>query len=810
MKPIYIDITNIPELDHYTGISRVVTELIMRLLGDRLPLRLLSYSAPKSAYRIIDNERFLLAVKGLLDKRDSYTDEYLAVEEFEDGATFLDINSAWHTLPNRSWLLPALKSKQIRIFVQIYDLIPIRYPQYMVGQTLLRFMEYLTAHLTYADAVIVNTHAVEDDVRRLFGELHLPEKPILVMPLGADFTAPENQKTGESVDTELLQKLEGRKFLLTVGTVEPRKNHKVLIEAYEQKLAEMGYDVVIVGRVGWEMDALVSRIKSNPHYGRGLYLLSGVNDANLDALYARAYLVVFASYIEGYGLPTIESLIKGVPVLCSDIPVMREVGGAFADYFDPDDAKSLIAAVTNYSDEARYQAQRENIRTNYHPPQWSETARVMEEILQMPQSGARYPHKSVKQAVFLSARPAPLLATLPYLETFMPFLTELVVCCPEKMADFLHENYTGRFKLKTITDDELLNGEHLPADHSTRNFFLRCLAMQQDAIDDEFIMFDDDYRPLRPLTEEVFYRDGKYLGYYFADISEWKYHITSLFSYDFCHFRTLRFLRSHGYPTLQYSSHQPQLINKVWYREMLAKYPEISRKGYDEWSTYFNYCAVEHAAQYEPLPYVTLSWPPVGGENKGVFQSDYLFENFYEDNYAPGRLFAGMSRAFTDEEEILRENEKKCLISTRSKVFYQSSDTLRERYAADYEREYHEQPQIAVYFGSGEDVLPELGVPKTITLSRSKFNSLPLGIARASQTAANILPGMVELHLTDEDINILDRKVFWFEPQLEYTSLEFMLPKELPEEVPLFLRVAVSLRNRPERTEKVIPVTLVE
>ena len=229
MKPIYLDITNIPELDHYTGISRVVTELIMRLLGDRLPLRLLSYSAPKSAYRIIDNERFLLAVKGLLDKRESYTDEYLAVEDFEDGATFLDINSAWHTLPNRSWLLPKLKSKQIRILVQIYDLIPIRYPQYMVGQTLLRFMEYLTAHLTYADAVIVNTHAVEVDVMQLFAEMQLPEKPVLVMPLGADFTAPENQKTGESVDTELLQKLAGRKFLLTVGTVEPRKNHKVLI-----------------------------------------------------------------------------------------------------------------------------------------------------------------------------------------------------------------------------------------------------------------------------------------------------------------------------------------------------------------------------------------------------------------------------------------------------------------------------------------------------------------------------------------------------------------------------------------------------
>ena len=754
MKPIYIDITNIPELDHYTGISRVVTELIQRLLADRMPLCLLSYSVPKGAYRIVDNDRFLLGARGLLDKQACYTDEYLAISDFAEGATFLDINSAWHTLPNRSYLLPQLKNKQIRIFVQIYDLIPIRYPQYMAGQTLLRFMEYLTAHLTYADAVLVNTHAVEQDVRQLFSELALPEKPIHIIPLGADFTAPENQQKGnDAADAELLQRLSGRRYLLTVGTVEPRKNHKVLIDAYEKRLADMGYDLVIVGRVGWEMEGLVSRIKSNRHFGNGLYLLSGINDATLDA---------------------------------------------------------LIAAVTKYADAAVYSRERERIAKHYQPPQWADTAEAVKSLLDAKSEDAPYPHKPVKQVVFLSARPAPLLATLPFIEAFMPFITELVVCCPAQMADFLHEQYKGRLHLTTITDDALLAGRQLPPDHSTRNFFLRCLAMEQSAIDDEFIMCDDDYRPMHPLTEEVFYRDGKYIGYYFSDIAQWKFHITALFSYDFCHFRTLHFLRSHGYPTLQYSAHQPQLINKVWYRELLRQYPDIRVKGYDEWSTYFNYCAAVHADQYQPKPYVTLSWPPVGGENKGVTQPAYLFENYYAENYDAGRPFAGLSRAFTDPERVLRENRQKELAAIRAKVATETDKAFIDRYALEYEAQFGEMPQCAVYFGSEADAEPVLGVPCYIRLRRTGTNTIRMGISRAKRSAANILPALVELHITDADVNVLYRTTFDIGAQLCYTSLPFQLPEELPEDTPLFLRLAIKLGNRPQRTEQVIPIELAD
>lgn len=814
MKTVYIDITNIPKLKRYTGISRVVTEIVLRMISDNINVKLLSYDESHNAYNIISNEYFLLCAKGVVtDKSRCYTDNYLKIEDMEKEAVFFDMNSCWHTLPNRSWLLPRLKNKKIRIMVLIYDLIPIRYPQYMVGQTLMRFMEYLTAHLKYADDIVVNTEFVADDVKQLFRELNMREKPIHLVNLGADFSLADNEgnNVNETVDPEISKMIGNRKFLLTVGTVEPRKNHKVLIEAYEKKLAKMGIDVVIVGRIGWEMEPLLNRIQSNKNYNKGLYLLSGINDATLNYLYQKAFMVIFASYTEGYGLPTIESLINGVPVACSNIRVMREVGKDFCDYFDPDNSDELIQIVEKYhTDNSKYLALRDRLRTEYKPPVWDDTVSSLKKLIFSDSGAEHFEHKPIKQIVFLSARPAPILATLPHIETFMPFITELVVCCPDDMAEYMHTNYKGRLKLTTITDGELLAGNELPPDHSTRNFFLRCLAMQLEHLDDEFIMCDDDYRPLKPIDEEVFYKDGKYRGYYFADINTWHYNIPRLFSYDYCHFRTLKFLKNNGYPTLQYSSHQPQVINKKWYQELIKKYPDIIHKGYDEWSTYFNYCSAEHPEQYEAVPYVTLSWPNIGGENKGVNQSDYLFENFYEDNYMLGRPFHKFSKSFTNKNSILEDNEGKRLLSMKYRLEHEANNKLYNDFCTEYENEYKEYPQIAVHFSGEQGNIPELGCPCRYTLSTSLINKVRIGVSRAEKTSMNAGSATVEISIVDTEEKVYFSRTISISPRLIYTYMMFAIPSNLAElGIPLYMRVTATSSFPTARERCLVPLKLV-
>ncbi len=811
MKKIYIDVTNIPELEHYTGISRVLSEIVIRLVKADAGLVTLSYSPADHAYKVLDTKVLAGRMEGSIPEADCYTEELLVPDEFEHDSVFLEINSSWHTLPNRSCLLPKLKNLGIRIITFIYDIIPVRHPQYMAPHTLLKFMEFLTAHLIWSDDIVVNTEAVKADLLALFDELEMKRKPVHVIGLGADFTAGMKTSPDEQADEELLSRLKGRRFLLTVSTIEPRKNHKVIVEAYEKKIASLDTDIVFVGRVGWEMEELLERIQNNPNFDKGIYIFSGINDATLARLYSEAYMVLFPSYAEGYGLSTIEAMIAGVPVICSDFPVMREVGGRFCDYFPADDSDKLAELVESYvTSEEKYEKKKKLVTEEYVPPHWDKTVEdLMSLIMTDRVSGGSFEHKSIKQIVYLSARPAPLLATLPYVEEFMPFITELVVFCPDRMAEYMKENYRGRLKVTTVTDDELLDGAALPADHATRNFFLRCLAMRRDILDDEFIMTDDDYRPLGPVDETCFFRNGRYIGYYFSDLNTWRYRLASLFSYDYSMFRTLEFLKLNGFPTLQYSAHQPQVINRRWYCDMIDEFPQIKTLGYDEWSTYFNYIAVRHPEHYEPVPYISLSWPNIGGEDLGVRQSDYVFENFYKENYYGGGLFKKYAEGFTNTEYISDDSREKKEMAGRIEDDHLTGRKFRENVASEYEETEHMPSLFALYCHGDASVPPVLGVPSSYKLTSKYLNRVDIGISRDTRCAENIMQLELTVNITTDSGESVGSGRRIILPRVEYTYIGFRLKNRTypPEET---CTMTITARNTLSgvSTTKTIPVEI--
>ena len=197
-----------------------------------------------------------------------------------------------------------------------------------------------------------------------------------------------------------------------------------------------------------------------------------------------------------------------------------------------------------------------------------------------------------------------------------------------------------------------------------------------------------------------------------------------MFSYDYCHMRTLEFLKRNGYPTLQYSAHQPQVINKKWYCELIDEYPEITTLGYDEWSTYFNYCAVRHSESYEAVPFVTLSWPNIGGENYGFDQSDYIFENFYKENYYGRGLFAKFKERFTTAEEVISENEEKKSLARNLLEKFNTGRAKRHEFYRSYEAQFNELPHFSVYFYGGKNQVPVLGCPVSYRLSRNYLNKI--------------------------------------------------------------------------------------
>jgi glycosyltransferase involved in cell wall biosynthesis len=133
---------------------------------------------------------------------------------------------------------------------------------------------------------------------------------------------------------------------LMVGTVEPRKGHAFVLDAFERLWAAgASVRLIVVGRQGWMSESLAARMRAMAKQESRLIWLEQVSDEYLEQLYGAAHALVAASEAEGFGLPLVEATQRGLPVIARDIPVFREVSSEFALYFDGRRVESLIDAV---------------------------------------------------------------------------------------------------------------------------------------------------------------------------------------------------------------------------------------------------------------------------------------------------------------------------------------------------------------------------------------------------------------------------------------------------------------------------------
>lgn len=693
----YIDLTNLLSVDFVTGIQRVAREITVRLLEHpEHEWHLLRWSERSQGWLELDNVLFLRYFKGDPDARSGIvTQTHVTPDAIPSGAVFFDIDSVWNARLKRSWLFPRLKQRGVRIVTQLYDLIPITHPQFCHENTTANFVLYTGANLRYADRIITNSNATVKALDALTDSLGLERKKTCVVPLSSDFSA---GNTGGSDQAEIsrIREIIGKgQYLLMLGTVEPRKNHALALDALEQGLAAEGMNLVIAGRIGWNVDALENRIRRHKLLDKQLFFVERPSDAAVDLLYQNAFAVAFPTFNEGFGLPLIEAFLRGTPAVASDIEVLHEVAGDYADYFDPHDPADFAACVRSLmQDKAKY-AQRKAALQSYHPRTWGDSAQMMLDALTSLDSPP-LPHDSkLRQMVCLTARNADILATLPFIEHFMPFIEEMVICCPDQNVDGIRSRYEGRLHLRFLTDSEILNGRKLPEDHGTRNFFLRALALKHPAIDDVFLMTDDDYRPLRTIDPEVFVQDGVYNAYYCYDLQNWTGAYPELTSFDRQQHRTLAFLQAHHYPTMMYASHQTQIIDKALYNEMTSLYADYIDKGLCEWAMYFNYAVARYPERFRCLPYVSMGWPGnISDWALMVQPGDFLFENHYGDLYADGQVFAGLHEAFG--AWTAEENQIKILRFTRHLQKQREGARMFEAYCACYRHQYREEPPFVV------------------------------------------------------------------------------------------------------------------
>jgi glycosyltransferase involved in cell wall biosynthesis len=170
--------------------------------------------------------------------------------------------------------------------------------------------------------------------------------------------------------------------VLIVGTVEPRKNHAVLLDAMEQLWRDgEDVDLVVVGRAGWNNDATIARLRSHPETGRHLHWYQGIGDHTLAHLYRAATIVAVPSVTEGFGLPVIEGLSAGAPVLSSTGGALAEAGAGLVDTADPHDVGEWVAALRRLLHDGAHLARRRAAAAEFRPPRWSDTAEDVVQVL---------------------------------------------------------------------------------------------------------------------------------------------------------------------------------------------------------------------------------------------------------------------------------------------------------------------------------------------------------------------------------------------------------------------------------------------
>jgi glycosyltransferase involved in cell wall biosynthesis len=208
------------------------------------------------------------------------------------------------------------------------------------------FKEWFETFVLESHAMLCISESVARDFVDFTARQSLALRPDLrvgLWRLGADFANGEAHLVSTTVEALTSS---NTRFFLSVGTLEPRKAYPVALDAFD-RLWKAGVDLryVIIGRAGWQSEALARRIQSHPEYGRRLLWLDKASDADLRRCYERAAALVYPSAIEGFGLPLVEAGRHGLPVIASDIPVFHELGGNYVDYFkllDPTDLAQKI------------------------------------------------------------------------------------------------------------------------------------------------------------------------------------------------------------------------------------------------------------------------------------------------------------------------------------------------------------------------------------------------------------------------------------------------------------------------------------
>jgi glycosyltransferase involved in cell wall biosynthesis len=383
-KPhLLLDISTLVKQDAKTGIQRVVRSLLKALVSADIQ----SYET--YAIYFDDKERFYKYAKTFcFENLNLVSDLYDSAVDFVQGDKYFSLDLNAHLSTEIHNLQLHLRSKGVYICHLVYDILPLRHPEWWPMQIVYSFTTWFKNVSIASNELICISESVAKDVHYWLTE----NSPQLIsglkissFHLGADI---QNSLPTLGIPHSanfLFEKINQEVSFLVVCTIEPRKGVGQLLSAFEIMWQEgCKFNLVIVGSKGWLVDDLIMKIENHEMLNTSLFWLSGISDEYLTTLYKSCDCLILASEGEGFGLPIIEGAINNIPIIARDLEVFREIANHHAYYFKGKNAEDLYLAILDWIN---------LFNSNKHPKifglvflTWAQSATQLIELLKLSES----------------------------------------------------------------------------------------------------------------------------------------------------------------------------------------------------------------------------------------------------------------------------------------------------------------------------------------------------------------------------------------------------------------------------------------
>lgn len=286
------------------------------------------------------------------------------------GSIYLNVG---HTGLNEPTLPLWITANRLRAIYLVHDLIPLTHPEYCRPGEAHKHERRMVNVLNSAHGVIGNSRTTLTELAAFAAGRGLAMPPAVA----AWISGPPPRITSGSAPLD-------SPYFVTLGTIEGRKNHLLLLHIWRALVAEMraaAPTLVVIGQRGWEARPAIALLDDPALFAGKVIELDRCDDDALGRWMAGARALLMPSCTEGFGLPVIEALQVGTPVIASDLPVFREIGDGIPTFINPDDRDRWEAAIVGFAGDGPERARQLDQIKHFRAPDWGQHFAIVDEWL---------------------------------------------------------------------------------------------------------------------------------------------------------------------------------------------------------------------------------------------------------------------------------------------------------------------------------------------------------------------------------------------------------------------------------------------